>query len=213
MASWTPQNHIDLWKSPLTIMVAIIILVISIKYLGLELDSISHGGATFKFRKEMQQDNVLLNLKNAEIMRNETKDTTANGNVEPAAEGDTKSLVVSDDIANTSYVKDGEKMVNVFNNVQGFIWLGNSDLGSDKLTKSNLNGVQTLDQVDISEEYIVKGNMVLRANSPTSNVDYFSGESQVGLAPRGSKVKVIGEPMKKDLAKYTQYWVKVEILS
>src|SRR5690606_13397542 len=126
MSDWKPQNHIDLWKLPLTIVVTIFLLVISSKYLDLELESITHGDSSVRFRKEILQETLIQNLNIAEDMRNAIRDTTFEGNLKPPAEGDVKSLVVSADIASRSFVQDGSKKVNVFNNVEGYIWLGNS---------------------------------------------------------------------------------------
>lgn len=214
--AWTPQNHIDLWKFPLTVVVTIITLAITSWLLDLRPSALNYGDLSIEFQEEIRKELLISNLElNEKSNLNPGQsnfDSLFRSNTSTAVEESGNSLAVNDNIAELSYLNEGGNRKNIFNSVEGFIWIGNTDRNADDFLKSKFNGLTALNQLNTGETYVVNGNMVIRENSPPNNPKYYLGEKQVGLAPVGTKVKVLGTSSRQPLKNYDQIWVKIRVV-
>ena len=98
---------------------------------------------------------------------------------------------------------------------QGYIWIGNY---KDRWTPAKLGIPGTGQAVTVAPsqlapgtEYQVLGNMVVRDGLPNNDATYFEGRKSLGTIPRGTKIRLVEQPMAIDRQFATQYWVKVEL--
>ena len=213
--AWTPENHIELWKFPLTVVVTIATLALTSWLLDLRPSALNYGDLSIEFqeqiRKELLISNLELNEKGNIGQASLNYDSLFDSYSASPIEQSGNSLAVNDNIAELSYVQEGDSRKNIFNSVEGYIWIGNTDTNTNNFSKSKLNDINSLNQLDIGGTYIVNGNMVIRENSPTENPRYYLGEKQVGLAPIGTKIKVLGTAARKPLTNYDQIWIKIRV--
>lgn len=100
--------------------------------------------------------------------------------------------------------------------LNGYIWIGNFDkqgwhnprIGYKDSGQPIQGEPNSLSQ---GTEYQVLGNMVLRAGPPPENGRSIKEVQSLGVVPRGTVVRLIGEPVSKDKGERDPYWVEVEV--
>ena len=100
---------------------------------------------------------------------------------------------------------------NVFVSTEGYIWVGN--FYSDTKTYGNVKlNVSDLTEVHVGKRYFVNNNMVIRATSPIDHMNYYHGIKKIGLATKGSEVKILEAPQPRDFHGYKQFWAKIKVI-
>jgi len=99
---------------------------------------------------------------------------------------------------------------------KGFIWIGDY---TDKWDRPRLSSPETGKPLTLApaalgsgSEYKVLDNLVIRDGVPKRDVDFLKSPSSLGILPRGSRVRLIGEPVRVDRGSAIQYWAEVEVL-
>lgn len=210
----TGKDWVELFKFPLTIFVAIISLVIAGLVLGIKPTSFHYGEMEVEF-EHMKKELILTNLNMQEAFIDlKASDTTEGSEPEPPPEVEMQQNTVSDRVAQFSMVETEEGPQSVFKHVTGYIFIGSFNKATESYEniKVEIPG-DDLRRLRPGTVTIVNDNLVIRENSPVKNVRYYKGEKKVGLANRGSEVRILERPQMRDLGDFQEYWMKVELLN
>jgi hypothetical protein len=218
------KDWAELLKYPLTIIVAIAAIVIGSMVLGLIPTSIEVGNFKVDLETELRSDLVLQTIGIEETIKELVENEINKRDVQVSSPSSyslsslsiiptpiTSLDTVSDKVADIAKITTKQGQGTVFKSNQGYIWIGNFNTNSKKFERTTIN-TNNLKNVKIGEIYVVNSNMVIRENSPVKNINYYKGEKKVGLAVKGTKIKIIEQPEVKELSKNKQYWVKIEVL-
>lgn len=210
----TGKDWAELLKFPLTILVGIFAIVIGSKLLNVRPTEMSIGDLKVKLETEIKQDITNSNIKMEATIRDHVKAELKNFNLDSLAPGGIDALpkdTASDSASELARVKTDGGTGTIFKSTVGYIWIGNYNTTTKKFS-SVLTEADDLNKIDVGQQHHVKGNMVIRKNSPVQNVNYYKGEKNIGLVVRGTAVKILDKPEVKKLSQYDQYWVKIEVL-
>lgn len=219
----TGKDWVDLFKFPLTIFVALVTLVIAGLILGIKPSSFKYGELSVEFEKDLKKEILLTNLNLQEAFREETAteaaivDSTENLEEEPPPPdliAERRQNTVSDNVAQFSIVETEQGPESIFKHVTGYIYIGSFNKEINEYTNLKIeipHGDMRL--IRPGEVFLVNDNLVIRQHSPVENVNYFKGEKKVGLASRGSEVRILSRPEARDFGDYKEFWVKVELLN
>ena len=118
---------------------------------------------------------------------------------------------VNDSISNDLAQKTIEKKKSIYKDTEGFIWLGDFNTSTNSFSKLRVNS-SDLNTITIGNELVVQGNMNIRESNPITNKYYYEGETKIGIAAKGTKVRILETPQIKVVTGLKQYWAKVKIL-
>jgi hypothetical protein len=210
----TGKEWVDLLKLPITIVFAALALVGACKWLGIEPTQIEVGDVKVDLTKQLRKD-LFTNIDIEAIVKEEVKAQLDAIHAKPVAKkpngnAELKEDVVSDNIAKLAKVVTDKGAENIYKSTEGYIWIGNFNHKIKAYCRQKIN-IDDLSQIKIGHDYFVNGNMVIRETSPVEHVNYFSGVKKIGLATKGVKVKVLEEPVRKEIGSYSQLWVKIRV--
>ena len=101
--------------------------------------------------------------------------------------------------------------------VRGYIWLGNFD--GARWTRATANWLDSGRPIDKAPGLIAAGtelslnsNVYIRDGLPANDVNDFNGHKTLGVAPSGSRVRIVSAPVLIDRTSAKQCWVQVDIL-
>jgi hypothetical protein len=125
----------------------------------------------------------------------------------------------SDAIAELSFkaIADENDKHTYLSDKEGFIWIGNEK--GNKATRRILKNIDDSEIQEINyfqslkegDAYQVSNNMVLRAEQPTNDEDYFFNKGNSGVIPRGTKVILLEKPFAIKRTSIIQYWAKIKV--
>ncbi|MFO7862469.1 MAG: hypothetical protein R6U85_00575, partial [Salinivirgaceae bacterium] len=71
---------------------------------------------------------------------------------------------------------------------------------------------EKLNQITVGNTYTATDNLVIRKTNPVKVNDYYEDADKIGIVVKGVKVKLLDNPVKKNLDGTIHYWVKAEVL-
>ncbi len=213
------KDWVELLKFPLTILVAIGSVVLGSVILNVKPTNLEVGELKVKLETEIKKELVNSSIDYEEEIRKEVARQLQNiqpSSLESVDFSDSSiSLkhsqltedVVSDKIAQMAIVSTDSGIESIFKSTVGYIWIGNY---SGAVYTHNQINANSIEEVQVGQSYFVNGNLVIRESSPVENIKYYKGVKKIGVARKGTKVKVLESP---ELDKrYQQYWVKIEVI-
>lgn len=212
---------IDLVKYPIIIF-SILIALIAAKYLlGLEFGLITEvgtGGVKFAEKKSQATFEALTSLEGKVNQALVELEQLKNVNQSVAESPEAKAKVfeaaqiVSDQTASVARIQVPDHARRT--RLKGYIWIGDfkEAWSKPKLAQPDTGQPITLPptQLQPGTEYTVLGNMVVGDGLPSDDQKYYAGRASLGVIPRGTRVRLIGNPAAIAREYAVQYWVEVE---
>ncbi len=210
------ENWVNLLKYPLTVVISISSIIGGCYILGVKPSNVQWGDVEVDFRNDITKKVINQHLGINESIENEVKKQLIKYGLDTAIFLNEVSHIpvneiVPDKIADLAKIKTEKGIETVYKSTVGYIWTGNFHPETGQFSKIKLNA-DNLNDIQVGESFYVNGNMVIRENSPVNNVNYFKGEDRIGLAVKGTKVKLLEKPHVKKLGIFDQYWAKIEVL-
>lgn len=209
------KDWVELLKLPLTIITAIIAIVLISVILDIEPKDFQVGNVKVdletKLRKELTTSNIDLASNIRKEIIKQLKFVKIDSLHLKAHDSILSDDEVSDEVAQIAKMETKNGTENVFVSTEGYIWVGN--FYSDTKTYGNVKlNVSDLTEVHVGKRYFVNNNMVIRATSPIDHMNYYHGIKKIGLATKGSEVKILEAPQPRDFHGYKQFWAKIKVI-
>lgn len=217
---------LELLKYPV-LAFSILMLLLGVRYwVGMEFGLVTELSTNgIKFEKNVEKTdgtfNIVTNLEGrlnkVEVEIEEIKKVLPkNSNfVVSAAQILEATETVSDQTASVENINGGspEKGAEL---VRGYIWIGGYDNeGWHNPRLAYKDTVQPIEgdpkRLKSGTEYQVLGNMVLREGLPENSAKYYKDIKSLGVVPRGTVVRLMGEPKEIERGGRNPYWVSVEV--
>lgn len=228
----TTSSKIDwnaLIKYPVIAISAVIFMWLTQWLVGIDFSAISKigtDGIEFEKRQEKNVDvaaqfeDRISKLEGVlGLAKSDSSNKKLNYAVNASDEAMENLVTSSDEVALLSFktTTDEDNKHTYLSDREGFIWIGNKK--GSKTTKqvlkniddSEINPDSYFEGLTDGNAYHVGSNMVLRAQQPTNDEDYFFNKGNNGVIPRGTKVILLGKPIPINRASTIQYWVKVKV--
>jgi hypothetical protein len=216
------KSWIELLKYPVLILSIVLGLILLDFFLDIDftrLTKISTSSIEFstdvnKATSELDDRLTKLELKMDELTKNNKTDTAESFTTRNIKE----TQIVSDNIAKLSFSNTDNKNDMTSTNLkekEGYIWIGNYNNNSwseIQLVDLNNNPINSnLKSIEINTSYRIKNNLSLRDQKPESSLNYFWHINRTGVIPRGTKIRILEEPVAFKRKKAMQYWAKIKV--
>ncbi|NRA22862.1 MAG: hypothetical protein HRU05_20520 [Oceanospirillaceae bacterium] len=217
------EHSTHLLKYPVLVL-SIILGIGMLKLFGMQISSI--GFAEFRFELEESQDAAkveiqklasdLKDLRSQMTLLEKSQPIDENKILETeqaSFEADQQAPIISSIM--TKPLAQNKKPL--LYQKTGYIFAGNIKQNKELLlspTVSNLDGysIKKVDDLMNKTDYLLLGNMVLRASEPLNTVSYYKGIPSLGIVAKSTKVQIIETPIKIDRGWATQVWIKIKVL-
>lgn len=181
------------------------------------LESVGAEGLRFRTEEAQTQSLVEIETRLNELRAavDSLQTTGARPEEATAPTLDAATQTVSDQTARVTELREEARPADVR---EGFVFIGNyGPEGWDRamlLRTGAEDGPVTRppDQLRVGEEFVLRGNMVLRGGPPPNNEQYYRAVPSLGVIPRGTRVELLGEPVGIDREFAVQYWARVRPL-
>ena len=219
MADTSNAAWIDLARWPVAVLSVLLALIAGKHLLGIGFGNIAEISAEgVKFEKAAGKEIAELSSKlNGALEAIEQLKSAQPSRVENAASRAAvveASQTVSDQAAKLADVSGADKRNAI---VRGYIWIG--DFNGNDWQRIKLGWGDTGRPVDKppaalqpGTEFRLLANMVVRDGQPPNDANYFNARRNLGVAPTGSRVRLVRAPVLVDREFAKQYWAEVDVL-
>jgi len=221
-----PSLLVDLFKYPVLVFSIFLALVFSKHFLGIDFRLVTEMGPSgIRFAKQTQgtigaltelESKIKQVVFEIELLKKPRDQEATAAIVSPAEKSKLFSVAqtVSDQTADlTKILTEGDAKALL--GLRGYIWIGNykDQWKLPKLASLDSGQLITIppSQIELGTEYKVLGNMVLRDGLPQNDLKYFRAKRNLGVIPRGTRVRIVTIPTGIDRKFAIQYWVEVEV--
>jgi hypothetical protein len=215
----------DLLKYPIIIFSILLALIVLKFVLGLELGAVTELSTEgVKFAEQSRSTVTALAELEARLeelaqrteVLEESAQTGSSTRSSPLPEAYAASETVSDATAEVSRIAD-EMLQHKAKQLRGYILIGSYDGQWHEQQLARLDTGQPVDappkQILSGTEYRVRSNMVVRSGVPVGEATLTRDRRDIGVAARGSRVRVLQSPVRVDRGGDVQYWAEIEVVA
>ncbi|AHG91402.1 hypothetical protein J421_3865 [Gemmatirosa kalamazoonensis] len=222
---------VELFKYPIVVFSVLVALVLAQRFLGVRFGavaSIGPDGVSFVAHTDtlnarvLQITSQLADTRAALERLQHTGELGADSAKKIAAHLEQESFdglqTVSDAQAKLSRSLSSDDNRPLLSGQDGWIWIGNYTPGSPRWEKPKIRPLAggalptPPEQINRDDEFLVSGNMVVRAGLPPNTTDYFLEQPSVGAIKRDTRVQALGQPQAVQRPYARQYWMKVHVV-